>query len=167
MFAGIISRTLKNSVISSSCLITLDKVGAYTFYLNQPDIEVTIAGRFSLSGNDQEKIEVTIHHQAPRTVAHTSLRGTSSDQAKLTFFGRIIIDSDCPQTNSFLEERILLLSPNARGETIPELEILSDDVKCSHAATISTIDPDQLFYLQSRGLTYKQAEKMLVASFLS
>ncbi len=157
---------MKEITVSTSRIITLDKAGDYQIYLNGPNIEVTIKGRFVASGTEQKQVKVTIHHQAPRTVAHTSLRGTSSDQAKLTFFGRIIIDPNCPQTNSFLEERILLLSPNARGETVPELEILSDDVKCSHAATISTIDPDQLFYLQSRGLTFNQAEKMLVASFL-
>lgn len=157
---------MQEIILTQSEEVVVSKIGSYAFSLIQPDIVVTIRGRFVLSGSDQEKVEITIHHMAPRTVARTSLRGTSSDTAKLTFFGRIIIDPDCPQTNSFLEERILLLSPNARGETVPELEILSDDVKCSHAATISTIDPEQLFYLQSRGLTFDQAEKMLVASFL-
>ncbi len=152
--------------ISKSGSVDVSKPGEYHIHLIRSDIEVVISGRIIASGTDQKQVCVTIHHQAPRTVAHTSLRGTSSDTAKLTFFGRIVIDPNCPQTNSFLEERILLLSPNARGETIPELEILSDDVKCSHAATISTIDPEQLFYLQSRGLTFDQAEKMLVASFL-
>ena len=146
--------------------IVITVADTYVFNLLKPDLEVTISGRFVSIGTNQDRVDVTIHHKAPRTVAHTSLRGTSSDRAKLTFFGRIIIDPDCPQTNSFLEERILLLSPKAKGETVPELEILSDDVKCSHAATISTIDPEQLFYLQSRGLTFDQAEKMLVASFL-
>lgn len=157
---------LQAIILKRSQVVDISEIGSYVFSLVEPDIEVSISGRFVVSGSDKEKVEVIIHHKAPRTVARTSLRGTSSDTAKLTFFGRIIIDPDCPQTNSFLEERILLLSPNARGETVPELEILSDDVKCSHAATISTIDPEQLFYLQSRGLTFDQAEKMLVASFL-
>jgi len=157
---------LQEILLKQSRDILITETDSYVLYLLEPDIVVTIAGRFVASGTEQKQVKVTIHHRAPRTVAHTSLRGTSSDTAKLTFFGRIIIDPDCPQTNSFLEERILLLSPNARGETVPELEILSDDVKCSHAATISTIDPEQLFYLQSRGLTLEQAEKMLVDSFL-
>jgi len=157
---------LQEILLKQSRDILITETDSYVLYLLEPDIVVTIAGRFVASGTEQKQVKVTIHHRAPRTVAHTSLRGTSSDQAKLTFFGRIIIDPNCPQTNSFLEERILLLSPNARGETVPELEILSDDVKCSHAATISTIDPEQLFYLQSRGLPFDQAEKMLVTSFL-
>ncbi|MBP9781237.1 SufD family Fe-S cluster assembly protein [Candidatus Woesebacteria bacterium] len=156
----------KRIIVSDSMVLELSEVGEYIIELAKPDVEISINGRFVASGIDQKQLRVTIHHRAPRTVARTSLRGTSNDQAKLSFFGRIIIDPNCPQTNSFLEERILLLSPNARGETVPELEILSDDVKCSHAATISTIDPEQLFYLQSRGLTFDQAEKMLVASFL-
>lgn len=157
---------MQEILLKQSRDILITETDSYVLYLLEPDIVVTIAGRFVASGTEQKQVKVTIHHRAPRTVAHTSLRGTSSDQAKLTFFGRIIIDPNCPQTNSFLEERILLLSPNARGETVPELEILSDDVKCSHAATISTIDPEQLFYLQSRGLPFDQAEKMLVTSFL-
>ncbi len=157
---------MQEILLKQSKDVLITETDSYVLYLVEPDIVVSIAGRFTASGTEQKQVKVTIHHMAPRTVARTSLRGTSSDTAKLTFFGRIIIDPDCPQTNSFLEERILLLSPNARGETVPELEILSDDVKCSHAATISTIDPEQLFYLQSRGLTFDQAEKMLVASFL-
>lgn len=159
--------TLQTFIVEKSGEIVLVNPDDYRFVLRKPDVQLTIVGRFAVKNSDQQQIAVTIHHQAPRTTANTSLRGTSADQAKLTFFGRIIIDPDCPHTNSFLEERILLLSPQARGETIPELEILSNDVKCSHAATLSTIDENQLFYLQSRGITKTKAEKLLVDSFLS
>lgn len=145
----------------------LTNPGEYLVELTKPNVEVSITGRWEATGSDQAEVKLTIHHRAPRTVARTSLRGTSTDRAKLTLFGRIIIDPKCPQSNSFLEERILLLSPNARGEAVPELEILTDDVKCSHAASISSLDKNQLFYLQSRGLKTKQAEKLLVESFLS
>lgn len=158
---------MQEIVVVKSDKIVISEPGEYRIILSKPDVGVTVVGRFAVSKSEQQQIAVTIHHQAPRTSANTSLRGTSADQAKLTFFGRIIIAPDCPQTNSFLEERILLLSSQARGETIPELEILSNDVKCSHAATLSTIDENQLFYLQSRGLSLKKAEKMLVNSFLA
>lgn len=158
---------MQEIVVIKSDKVVISEPGEYRFILSESDVELIVVGRFSVTKSEQQKIAVTIHHQAPRTTANTSLRGTSVDQAKLTFFGRIIIDPDCPQTNSFLEERILLLSPQARGETIPELEILSNDVKCSHAATLSTIDENQLFYLQSRGLSSKKAEKMLIDGFLA
>lgn len=158
---------MQTFTVEKSGEIVLVNPDDYQFILSKPDVQVTIIGRFAVKNSDQQQIAVTIYHKAPRTSANTSLRGTSADQAKLTFFGRIIIDPDCPQTNSFLEERILLLSPQARGETIPELEILSNDVKCSHAATISTLDENQTFYLQSRGLSSKKAEKMLIDGFLA
>jgi Fe-S cluster assembly scaffold protein SufB len=80
--------------------------------------------------------------------------------------GRIIIDPECGDTNSFLSERILLLSDSARAEAVPDLEILTDDVKCSHAATISRIPDDQIFYLMSRGLSRQTAEEEIVSGFL-
>jgi len=157
---------MQKIVISDSQTIRLTKPGEYLVVLAQPDISVTITGRFQATKSQKKNIAVTIQHSAPRTVCSTSLRGTSADSALVRFFGRIIIDSGCAQSNSFLEERILLLSPNARGEAVPELEILTDDVKCSHAASLSTIDAQQAFYLQSRGLTEAQAQKLLVESFL-
>ena len=154
-------------IITRTQNISVNVPGEYLYVLSKPDIELTLSARFEVVGSEQQKVCITIHHKAPRTVARTSLRGTSADRAKLTLFGRIIIDPRCPQSNSFLEERILLLSPNARGEAVPELEILTDDVKCSHAASISSLDKNQLFYLQSRGLKMKLAEKLLVESFLA
>ena len=68
--------------------------------------------------------------------------------------------------NSFLTEKILLLSDEARAEAVPDLEIESDDVKCSHAATISKIPEEQLFYLMSRGLSKFEGESMIVEGFL-
>lgn len=157
---------MKKFVVSESGEIMLTNPGEYLVELTKPNVEVSITGRWEAIGSDQAEVKLTIHHRAPRTVARTSLRGTSADQAKLTLTGRIIIDPECPQANSFLEERILLLSPNARGETVPELEILTDDVRCSHAASLSTIDQNQLFYLQSRGISDAQATQLLVDSFL-
>lgn len=158
---------MKEFVVSTSQEIVLEDAGEYRVVLAREGVEVKVRGRFCVAGIAQESVSVIIHHQAPRTVAHTSLRGTSADQGKLSIFGRIVIDPKCPASNSFLEERILLLSPHARGEAVPELEILTDDVKCSHAASLSMVDSAQLFYLQSRGLSTLSAEQLLVDSFLA
>lgn len=147
--------------------IQLDAPGEYQIFLTVPAAEVELFGAFLAKGTEQTAVTVIIHHQAAHTRAATNLRGVVDDQAKISFTGRIIIDKDCGDTNSFLTERILLLSDQAKAEAIPDLEILTDDVKCSHAASISRIPEEQLFYLMSRGIGRKEAEKLIVYGFLA
>lgn len=146
--------------------VVIDQPGKHVITLTQPGEEVEISGVFSVAKKEQIEVEVIIHHQAPRTIARTTLKGVATDQGRLKFTGRIIIDPECGQSNSFLTERVLLLSDEASAETVPDLEILTDDVKCSHAASITHLDPIQLFYLRSRGLSPIDAEQILVAGFL-
>lgn len=153
--------------VSSVCEFHLKRPGEYHFELIEPGATLKLIGRFQVKDQREEVVRVTVRHRAPGTVAQTSLRGTSADRAKLTLFGRIVIEPDCPGSQSFLEERLLLLSPWARGESVPELEIKTDDVRCSHAASMSALEPMQVFYLQSRGLSLPQAEKLLVEAFLA
>lgn len=147
--------------------ITLTEPGKYLVELVGPGAEVTISGVWDARGNDNISVEVVIHHKAPNTLANTILHGVGRDQAMVRFVGRIIIDQECGNSNSFLTERVLLLSDQAKAETIPDLEILTDDVKCSHAASISRIPEAQLFYLQSRGIPRETAEDMIVEGFLA
>jgi Fe-S cluster assembly protein SufD len=78
-----------------------------------------------------------------------------------------VIEKNAQQTKSFLRENVLLLSPNAKAEAIPNLEIEANDVKCSHAATISNISDEEVFYLMSRGISRKEAEELIVEGFLT
>jgi len=146
--------------------IILKKPGKHVIELKKPGEEVEVVGVFETKDKERVEVEVVIHHQAPRTLANTTLKGVARDSSSLKFMGLIIIDPDCGQSSSFLTERILLLSDQAHAETIPDLEILTDDVQCSHAASISNISEKHLFYLMSRGLSKKQAEKLIVDGFL-
>jgi Fe-S cluster assembly protein SufD len=146
--------------------ITLTESGDYTVELLGPGAHADIRGAFMTTQKQILEINLYIVHKAPHTSAQTMLKGVAKDQSSIRFFGRIAIDPGCPNTQSFLEERILLLSDQAKAEAVPELEILSDDVKCSHAASISRIPAEHLFYLQSRGLTQFQAEELVVEGFL-
>ena len=78
----------------------------------------------------------------------------------------IKVDPGAQRTDAFQESRNLLLSDGAHADAIPGLEIEANDVRCTHAATVASIDEDQLFYLQSRGLTRAEAERLLVGGFL-
>lgn len=146
--------------------IVIKKAGEYLIELTVPGAEVQVSGVFTTSDSEISETKVIIHHKAPNTLANTTLKGAARDKSKISFTGRIIIDPKCGNTNSFLTERILLLSDDAKAEAIPDLEILTDDVKCSHAASISRIPELQLFYLMSRGISRSEAEELIVEGFL-
>lgn len=87
------------------------------------------------------------------------------DQARAVFNGRIFVPKAAQQTNAAQLSRNLLLSPKARVDTKPQLEIVADDVKCAHGATVSQLEDDEVFYLQSRGLDHDNACDLLVKAF--
>ncbi len=146
--------------------LDLKQAGTYLVELVKTGSSVKVKGRFQLSGKQQEQVNLIIDHQAPQTEAEVDLRGVVDDQAQLDLTGKIIIQPDCSQVKSDLSQKILVLSPQARARAIPELEIMNDQVECSHSAAISDISSEQLFYLQSRGLNYDQARTMIVDGFL-
>jgi Fe-S cluster assembly scaffold protein SufB len=146
--------------------VELPVSGEYEVLLTKSGASVEIWGGFLTRKNESVDIHLLIRHQAPHTQANTVLKGVAYDQSKIRLLGRIIIEKHCGDSHSFLEERILLLSDQAKAEAVPELEILTDDVKCSHAASISRIPREHLFYLQSRGLPVATAQQLIVDSFL-
>lgn len=146
--------------------ITIDNPGQYVVELVGEGAEAEIGGAFVTKESQQVEVVINIVHKAGNTRANTTLRGVARDKSSIKFVGRIIIEENCPNTNSFLTEKVLLLDEGARAEAIPELEIESDDVKCSHAATVSRIPDEHLFYLMSRGIPRRTAEEMIVEGFL-
>jgi len=146
--------------------IEVDAPGTWKVQLNGEGAQANLKGIFDVAGNDTCDVTVIIHHQAANTRADTVLKGVGRDSAKIKFVGRIIIDPDCGNSNSFLTERILLLSDKAVAETVPDLEILTDDVACSHAASITNVSDEHLFYLMSRGIPKDTAQEMIVTGFL-
>ena len=80
--------------------------------------------------------------------------------------GKIVVAKGIRGVEAFLRFKVLLVGENARAQVIPELEILSNDVKAFHAASIGRIDTEQMFYLMSRGMTKSEAEKLIIKAFL-
>lgn len=146
--------------------IVLKEPGKYLVELAKPNTEVVISGAFQSQNEEQLSVEVVIHHQAPNTKAETTLKGVAKDESKIKLVGKIVIDENCEGAQSQLTERVLLLSPKAKAEVIPDLEIKTDDVKCSHAASISNLSSEHLFYLETRGLPRKVAENLVITGFL-
>ena len=105
-------------------------------------------------------------HQAPHTQSDLQFRAALQDQSHLVYTGLIRIAESAQQTEAFQANHNLLLSQEARAETIPMLEILADDVQCKHGASVGPIDEEQTFYLQSRGLSREAAERLIVMGFI-
>ena len=105
------------------------------------------------------------HHAAPHAYSDLLYKGALTDSAESVFRGLIRVDKGAQLTDAYQTNRNLLLSEEAGARTLPNLEIEADDVRCSHGATVGQVDPGQLFYLMSRGLSRKQAERLLVFGF--
>src|SRR4029077_16299547 len=89
------------------------------------------------------------------------------DQSQGIFDGLIIVAKDAQKTDSAQTNKNLLLSPKAHAHSVPELKIMANDVKCKHGSTIGQLDPQQLFYLRSRGIPLLDARRLLVYAFAS
>jgi len=110
--------------------------------------------------------QITIEHQAPHTTSQQRFHNIADGGAKITFNGRIHIHRQCPGVDANLSNKNLSIGKGATINTKPELEIYTDDVKCSHGSTIGSIDPDHLFYFASRGIPAQQAQSLLMKAFL-
>jgi Fe-S cluster assembly protein SufD len=106
------------------------------------------------------------HHSADATTSNIDFKVVLRDKATSAYTGLIRIDHAAKGCQAYQENRNLLLTPGTRAETVPELEILNEDVSCTHGATVGPIDPMQIFYLQCRGIEHRTAERMIVAGFL-
>jgi len=110
----------------------------------------------------------TLHHHAHgQTTSNINFKVVLRDKALSAYTGLIRIDQGAKVCEAYQENRNLLLSPGTRAETIPELEILNEEVSCSHGATIGPIDPQLVFYLKSRGIPEDAATRMVVSGFVA
>lgn len=105
-------------------------------------------------------------HIVPHTTATSLFKAVLDDKSQTGFRGAIRVLKPGQNTESLLTDHTLFLSEAAKGDALPSLDVDANDVRCSHGASIGMIDKDQIFYLQSRGLSRPEAEKMIVAGFL-
>ena len=111
---------------------------------------------------DQRTLQI---HQAPNTKSDLLYKNALRDQARTIFSGLIIVDPDAQKTDAYQSNRNLMLSEDAEANSLPGLEIQANDVRCTHGATSSRIDPEQEFYLQSRGIDKEAADELLTFGF--
>src|SRR4051812_20173906 len=131
-----------------------------------PGSEASVTGGYAGGPGQHLDYDTTQEHAAPNTNSDLAFRGVLAAGATAVWRGMIKVDPGAQQTDAFQESRNLLLSPEAHADAIPGLEILADDVRCTHAAAIAQVDKDQLFYLTSRGLADEDAKSLIIEGFL-
>ena len=128
--------------------------------------EVEIVGLVIGKGSDERSLETYITHSAPNTKSNVNVRAVLRGKAKFDFRGNVRIEKGAKGADAYLRSDALLFDDAKMGDDTPALEILEPDVKAGHAATIGKVDEQMLFYLMTRGLSRKQAEKLLVEGFV-
>ena len=133
--------------------------------LLQSGSEAVVNG-FALSGGTQRTdMKTNIHHIAQGTTSRQIQKNMIGGRATGAFRGRIRVEQSAQQTDSEQLSRTVLLSDKSRAWAVPSLEIIADDVKCSHGSTVSDLSEEELFYLRSRGLGRSMARNLLMYAF--
>lgn len=127
--------------------------------------ECAVDGLYLVTTGQHTDTHSIIDHRVPHCTSHQLYKGILDGKSRAVFNGKIFVRVDAQQTNAFQTNRNLLLSPEARVDTKPQLEIYADDVKCSHGATVGQLEEEELFYLLSRGLHSDLARNLLTYGF--
>jgi Fe-S cluster assembly protein SufD len=133
--------------------------------LDAPGANSDVYGIVLGAGREKYSFNTIQGHDAPDTTSNINFRVALKNQSSSVYQGIVRVDKIAQRTNAFQSNKNLLLDSDAKADSIPKLEILADDVKCSHGATVGPVDREQIFYLMSRGLSEKQAEELVVLGF--
>jgi len=124
-----------------------------------------VTGAYFADGDQHLDYDTLQAHLAPSTTSDFAFKGALRDHATAVWRGMIRVAEDAQKTNAYQENRNLLLSDQAHADSIPGLEIQANDVRCTHGATVSQVDRDELFYCMARGLSRGEAERLIVRGF--
>ena len=138
------------------------------------DLRIRLAGRGSRAelvivhlgrGDENAEMNITLIHEAPETYGRITVKSALFDQSRFVFRGMLDVRPEAKGADTYLLAKGLVISPEARAEMYPYLEIATDEVRASHGSTVGHLDKNQLFYLQSRSVSRKEAERIILAGF--
>lgn len=127
--------------------------------------EVFIFGLYEGKDKDSFNLHTTQHHRVGESVSDLLIKGVFEDSSKLVYEGLIKIEKGAQQSNAYQKNQNLVMSDKVFVDSRPFLEIEANDVRCTHGSTTGRLDKDQIFYLRTRGLNEKNAEKALIEGF--
>jgi Fe-S cluster assembly protein SufD len=126
-----------------------------------------VTGAYFTDGDQHLDYDTFQEHIAPNTTSDFAFKGALRDHATAVWRGMIKVEKDAQKTNAYQENRNLILSEQAHADSIPGLEIEANDVRCTHGATISPVNRDELFYAMARGISRGEAERLIVRGFFT
>ena len=124
-----------------------------------------MTGAYFADGDQHLDYDTFQEHIAPNTTSDFAFKGALRDHATAVWRGMIKVEKDAQKTNAYQENRNLILSEQAHADSIPGLEIEANDVRCTHGATISPVNRDELFDAMARGISRGEAERLIVRGF--
>lgn len=122
-------------------------------------------GLYMLHGTTHVDNHTLVDHRKPNCFSNELYKGVLHDSSTAVFNGKIYVQKDAQKTNAFQSNKNIVLNDSASVNAKPQLEIWADDVKCSHGCTVGQLDPEQIFYLRSRGMSEDSAKAMLLVAF--
>jgi Fe-S cluster assembly protein SufD len=133
--------------------------------IEQTGITAGVTAVFFPNGKQHVDVLSRIEHSAGNSVSNTIVKSAAIDSGQARYVGNIMIAEHAQGSNAALRDDALLLSKHAHIDSVPALEIAANDVKAYHGATVGALDPDQIFYMQSRGIAAAAAERMIAIAF--
>ncbi|HXF29437.1 MAG TPA: Fe-S cluster assembly protein SufD [Chlamydiales bacterium] len=134
-------------------------------HLSGEGAEALLNGTWLLNENREAHTHVVIEHAAPYTHSNQLFKGVLNDSAHSSFQGKILVRKEAQKTEAYQLNKNLMLSDTTQANSKPNLEIFADDVKASHGSTMGQLEPEELFYLLSRGFCVQDARNALIAGF--
>lgn len=175
MGAEAISIVRQRATAGSDATVRLGEVGLGGTF-SRVDLGVDLVGNGSsvevvglYFGEHQQVLDyrMVMDHIGRNTSSDVFLKGAVEDDARSVFTGLLRIEDDAVRTSAFETNRNLVLSPGAKAHSVPNLEILCDDVICGHGSSVGPLEEEHLYYLQSRGMSRARAERLLIRGFFS
>jgi Fe-S cluster assembly protein SufD len=133
--------------------------------LSGPGATSRVTGAYFADGDQHMDYDTFQEHMAPSTESDFAFKGALRESARSVWRGMIRVEPEAQKTNAYQENRNLLLSAEAHADSIPGLEIMANDVRCTHGATLGKVNREELFYGMSRGLSRAEAERLIVRGF--
>jgi Fe-S cluster assembly protein SufD len=132
-----------------------------------PGADVSLSGVYICGGEEKVSLSTDVRHLVHDCTSNQTFNGIAGGHSHFKFFGHIVVAPDAQKTSAYQSSHNLLLSPGARIDAKPQLEIYADDVKCSHGAAIGQLNEDEQFYMRSRGIPEREAKALQMISFIA
>jgi Fe-S cluster assembly protein SufD len=140
--------------------------GEFDFKIKSERVNLDILGLFIGKKSDNFELKTNQYHISPNSISNLLIKGVFDDQSKFMYQGLIKIEKTGQKSHAYQKNKNLILSEKVYVDSRPFLEILADDVFCTHGSTTGKIDEESLFYIKSRGLEQKKAQELYVSGFI-